>query len=65
MTEHTAPGMVRDLLPTAPPVTVAGMTFMGVPLADWVLIATLVYTGVQIVIVLPKAIAVVRTWLGK
>lgn len=58
-------GVVRDLLPATPSVTVAGMTFMGVPLADWVLIATLLYTGVQIVIVIPKAIAVVRSWIRK
>lgn len=65
MSEQASSGVVRDLLPTAPPVGVAGMTWMGVPLADWVLIATLVYTGVQIVIVLPKAIAVVRGWIAK
>lgn len=65
MSEQASHGVVRDLLPTAPPVGVAGMTWMGVPLADWVLILTLVYTCVQILIVLPKAIAVVRKWLGR
>lgn len=65
MTEHTAQSVARDLMPAAPPVAVGGMTWMGVPLSDWVLLVTLVYTGVQIVIVLPRAIAVVRGWLGK
>uniref|UniRef100_A0ABX1PQX1 Holin n=2 Tax=Aromatoleum anaerobium TaxID=182180 RepID=A0ABX1PQX1_9RHOO len=53
------------MMPAAPPVGVAGMSWMGVPLADWVLIATLIYTGVQIVIVLPRAIAVVRGWVKR
>lgn len=65
MSEHTAQSIARDLMPAAPPVGVAGMTYMGIPLSEWVLILTLVYTGVQIVIVLPKAIAVVRGWLKK
>ncbi|MCK0507903.1 holin [Aromatoleum anaerobium] len=65
MTEHTAQSVARDMMPAAPPVGVAGMSWMGVPLADWVLIATLIYTGVQIVIVLPRAIAVVRGWVKR
>lgn len=62
MSEHTTSGVVRDLLPTAPPVGVAGMTYMGIPLAEWLLILTIVYTVVQIIIALPKMIAVVRSW---
>lgn len=56
---------MRDLLPAAPPVGVTGMTLMGMPLSEWVLILTLVYTAVQIIIVLPKAAAVVRRLLRK
>lgn len=33
----------------APPVTVGGLTLVGVPLSDWLIIATLVYTVLQIV----------------
>jgi hypothetical protein len=33
----------------APPVAVVGVTLLGVPLADWVLGATLVYTVLLIV----------------
>ena len=65
MDKTTGESVMRDLMPAAPPVTVAGMTFIGIPLADWVLIVTLVYTGVQLVIALPKAVAVVRTWIGR
>lgn len=37
---------------TTPPVSAVIATFMGVPLADWVLVATLVYTCLQIVFLL-------------
>ena len=33
----------------APPVIVGGLTLVGVPLSDWLIIATLVYTVLQIV----------------
>lgn len=33
---------------STPPVSAVIATFIGVPLADWVLFATLVYTGLQI-----------------
>lgn len=33
----------------APPVTVGGLSLVGVPLSDWLIIATLVYTVLQIV----------------
>lgn len=36
----------------APPVTVGGLTLAGVPLSDWLIIATLVYTVLQIVFLL-------------
>ena len=32
----------------APTITVGGLTLFGVGLSDWVLIATLVYTGLQV-----------------
>lgn len=65
MTENTAHGVVRDLLPAAPPVTVGGMTVLGMPLPDVVLILTIVYTAAQLVIVMPKAIAVLKKWFRK
>lgn len=36
----------------SPPVTVGGLTLVGVPLSDWLIIATLVYTVLQIVFLL-------------
>ncbi|HMO74586.1 MAG TPA: hypothetical protein PKD99_02210 [Sphingopyxis sp.] len=35
---------------TSPPLTVAGAAIAGVPLQDWVLIATLIYTVLQIAV---------------
>lgn len=38
----------------APPLAVTGMTVAGYPLADWVLVATLLYTLLQIVVVVRR-----------
>lgn len=65
MDNHSPAGLARDLMPAAPPVSVAGMTMLGYPIADWVLVATLIYTAAQLVVVMPKAIAVVKAWLKR
>ena len=35
----------------APPITITGMTIVGIPIQDWVLMMTLVYTILQILII--------------
>jgi hypothetical protein len=44
--------MTREALETikaTPSITVGTMTFIGVPLSDWVLILTSIYTAMQII----------------
>ena len=55
--------MTHDLIAAAPPVGVATLTFAGVALSQWVLIATLVYTVILIVKHVPGAIAAIRRGL--
>lgn len=38
----------------APPVAITGMTLAGYPLADWLILATLVYTILQLLLLLEK-----------
>jgi len=46
----------------SPPLTVSGLAFAGVSLQDWVFIATLVYTIVQTLLLVPKAMKIVQGW---
>lgn len=49
-----AMGVVVSAAKTAPPVAVSLFTLVGHPLQDWVLMATLVYTILQIILLWPK-----------
>ena len=40
--------LVSEAIKATPVLTVGGLTFFGVGLADWVLLATLIYTVFQI-----------------
>lgn len=37
-----------------PPVVVSGMVIAGYPLQDWLIVITIIYTVIQIVLLLPK-----------
>lgn len=37
-----------------PPVVVSGMVIAGYPLQDWLIVLTIIYTVIQIVLLLPK-----------
>ncbi len=37
-----------------PPVVVSGMVIAGYPLQDWLIVLTIIYTIIQIVLLLPK-----------
>lgn len=65
MSDQTAQSIARDLMPAAPPVAVGSMTYLGIPLSQWVLIVTLVYTVAQIIIIAPKVFAVLRSWFKR
>ena len=47
----------------APPVTVGGLSLVGVPLSDWLIIATLMYTVLQIVFLIRDKLY--RPWKDK
>lgn len=51
--DHTAE-VAGGVAKAAPPVAVSGLTIYGVELSEIVLVATLVYTVVQLVLVLPR-----------
>ena len=48
MNQQSAHSVVVESSKAAPPLGVGGLTLMGYPLEDWVLMATLVYTVLQI-----------------
>jgi hypothetical protein len=43
---------LNEAYKAAPPVMVGGLTFVGVPLSDWLIVATLIYTVLQIAFLL-------------
>ena len=45
-TQHSE--FVTEAVKASPTITVGGLTLFGVGLSDWVLIATLVYTSLQV-----------------
>ena len=45
------PEQLSDTIKAAPPITITGMTIVGIPVQDLVLIMTLVYTILQILII--------------
>ena len=47
----TPPEQLSDAIKAAPPITITGMTIVGIPIQDWVLMLTLVYTILQILII--------------
>lgn len=47
-----------------PPIGVAGMVIMGYPIQDWLVAVTLLYTILQIILLIPKFHAWYRAWKG-
>ena len=45
---------IRETIQTIPPVAVTTLSWCGVAIQDWVLVATLLYTLIQILRVIPK-----------
>ena len=37
-----------------PPIVVSGMVVAGHPIQDWLIVLTIIYTGIQIVLLMPK-----------
>ena len=45
-----------------PPVVVSGMVVAGYPLQDWLIVLTIIYTVIQIVLLMPK---LRQMWRGR
>ena len=46
----------------APPVVVSGMVVVGYPIQDWLIVLTIIYTVIQIVLLMPK---LHKMWSGR
>ena len=63
--QHIESGLSMAAAKVSPPVIVSGLTLGGVQLQDWLIIATLIYTVIQIIILLPKLKQSFKEWRKK
>lgn len=63
--QHIEHGLSMAAIKTSPPVIVTGMTLAGIQLQDWLIMATILYTVIQIIIALPKLKQSFKEWRKK
>ena len=63
--QHIEHGLSMAAIKTSPPIIVTGMTLAGVQLQDWLIMATILYTVIQIIIALPKLKQSFKEWRKK
>ena len=63
--QHIESGLSMAAIKTSPPVVVSGLTLAGVQLQDWLIMATILYTLIQIIILLPKLKQSFSEWRKK
>ena len=63
--QHIEHGLSMAAIKTSPPIIVTGMTVAGVQLQDWLILATILYTVIQIIIALPKLKQSFKEWRKK
>ena len=63
--QHIENGLSMAAIKTSPPVIVTGMTLAGIQLQDWLIMATILYTVIQIIIALPKLKQSFNEWRKK
>ncbi len=63
--QHLEHGLSMAAIKTSPPVIVTGMTLAGIQLQDWLIMATILYTVIQIIIALPKLKQSFNEWRKK
>jgi hypothetical protein len=63
--QHIESGLSMAAIKTSPPVVVSGLTLAGVQLQDWLILATILYTLIQIIIALPKLKQSFKEWRKK
>ena len=63
--QHLEHGLSMAAIKTSPPIIVTGMTVAGIQLQDWLIMATILYTVIQIIIALPKLKRSFNEWRKK
>ena len=63
--QHLESGLSMAAIKTSPPVIVTGMTLAGIQLQDWLIMATIIYTVIQIIIALPELKKSFNEWRKK
>ena len=63
--QHLESGLSMAAIKTSPPVIVTGVTLAGVQLQDWLIMTTILYTVIQIIILLPKLKQSFSEWRKK
>jgi hypothetical protein len=63
--QHLEHGLSMAAIKTSPPIIVTGMTIAGIQLQDWLIMATILYTVIQIIIALPKLKQSFNEWRKK
>ena len=63
--QHLEHGLSMAAIKTSPQIIVTGMTVAGVQLQDWLIMATILYTVIQIIIALPKLKQSFKEWRKK
>ena len=63
--QHIEYGLSMAAAKVAPPVIVSGLTVAGAQLQDWLILATILYTVIQIIIALPKLKQSFKEWRKK
>ena len=63
--QHIENGLSMAAIKTSPPIIVTGMTLAGIQLQDWLIMATIIYTVIQIIIALPELKKSLKEWRDK
>ena len=63
--QHIEHGLSMAAIKTSPPIIVTGVTLAGVQLQDWLIMATILYTVIQIIIALPELKQSFKEWRKK
>ncbi len=63
--QHIEHGLSMAAIKTSPPIIVTGMTIAGIQLQDWLIMATILYTVIQIIIALPNLKQSFNEWRKK
>lgn len=63
--QHLESGLSMAAIKTSPPIIATGMTLAGIQLQDWLIMATIIYTVIQIIIALPELKKSFNEWRNK